>query len=518
MSYVFQSVLSLSPYGISPGHTQVYLIRNQLNHCCTKLARQQNNIQRMRQLLNDLLHEQQSQPPLPPPVNTLKMSGINTFSYPPSGFDPCPAPHPSMGELPDPQSSTRWQQWAEPKSSVLTAHDTAFPQPFDSHSMNGPEQWVPEEEKEEEDRSTLPRAVSLADVHVGSPDQLGGKAKSQKTSRLFPLHRNGRSSRFGEKSSRILTSSLSNPVDTTASPMTTLKSNKATAPVSLMSKHSLSSSKNKRNQSRGHRRTPDAGVTDGSLFEVLRETIHSELLNTDYLRQRALFALKDIVARHLSERDVSEDQPMPPSPVLQASATTELTSRKIMFSTYADYSGKRQKRNVSEGGECMLSIASHLKPFANEDLGACDGTNSCLTEIQCAQVDTQQLDRQINIIMAEILPILKERLNDVLQSSMAQYAGRPLRESGGDLLGDLSEIIFNELAFFHLMQDMNSSAVKQNIQCTNTITAPAVKWTCYPDETKSLAEQQPYPTALEDEDKDKDEAERRENVLRQGKG
>lgn len=40
---------------------------------------------RMRQLLNDLLHEQQSQPPLPPPINTLNMSDINTFSYPPSG-------------------------------------------------------------------------------------------------------------------------------------------------------------------------------------------------------------------------------------------------------------------------------------------------------------------------------------------------------------------------------------------------------------------------------------------------
>uniref|UniRef100_A0A4W5PG46 Pericentriolar material 1 protein C-terminal domain-containing protein n=1 Tax=Hucho hucho TaxID=62062 RepID=A0A4W5PG46_9TELE len=279
---------------------------------------------------------------------------------------------------------------------------------------------VPEDE-EKEDRSTLPRAVSLADIHVGSPDQLGGKAKSQKTSRLFPLHRNSRISRVGEKFSRILTSSLSNPVDTTASPMTTLKSSKATAPVSLMFKHSLSS-KNKRKQSRVHRRTTDAGVTDGSLFEVLRETIHSEVatvisqnetrpcflielfyqlqpLNTDYLRQRALFALKDRVARHLSERDVTEDQPVPASPVLQASPTTELTSRETIFSTYA--------------------------------------------------------------------------------SSMVRYAGRPLRGSGGDLLGDLSEIIFHELAFFHLMQDMNRSAVKQNVQCTNTITAPAVKWTCY---------------------------------------
>lgn len=113
---------------------------------------------------------------------------------------------------------------------------------------------VPENE-EKEDRSTLPSAVSLADVHVGSPDKLGGKVKSQKISRLFPLHRNSRSSRFGEKSSGILTSSLSNPADTTASPMTSLKSSKATTPVSLMFKHSLSSSKNKRKQSRGHGRT-----------------------------------------------------------------------------------------------------------------------------------------------------------------------------------------------------------------------------------------------------------------------
>ncbi|XP_029626458.1 pericentriolar material 1 protein-like [Salmo trutta] len=105
--------------------------------------------------------------------------------------------------------------------------------------------------------------------------------------------------------------------------MTTLKSSKATTHVSLMFKHSLSSSKNKRKQSRGHRRTTDAGVTGGSLFEVLREAIYSEvanvisqnetrpcfiivlffqlqLLNTHYLRQRALFALKERVEEELS--------------------------------------------------------------------------------------------------------------------------------------------------------------------------------------------------------------------------
>eukprot|EP00063_Salmo_salar_P093485 XP_014068320.1 PREDICTED: pericentriolar material 1 protein-like [Salmo salar] len=195
--------------------------------------------------------------------------------------------------------------------------------------------------------------------------------------------------------------------------MTTLKSSKATTHISLMFKHSLSSSKNKRKQSREHCRTTDAGVTGGSLFEVLREAIYSEvanvisqnetrpcfiivlfyqlqMLNTDYLRQRALFALKDRVARHLSERDVTEDQPVPASPVLQASPhhTTDIHRDHVL--------------NV-----CCAS----------------DGTNSSLTEIQCAQVDTQQLDRQINAIMAEILPILKERVEEELSPGVHQTQG-----------------------------------------------------------------------------------------------
>ncbi|GCB62873.1 hypothetical protein scyTo_0004322 [Scyliorhinus torazame] len=69
--------------------------------------------------------------------------------------------------------------------------------------------------------------------------------------------------------------------------------------------------------------------SDFSLFEALRDNIYSEvatlisqnesrphflielfhelqLLNTDYLRQRALYALQDIVTRHLSEKSCKE--------------------------------------------------------------------------------------------------------------------------------------------------------------------------------------------------------------------
>lgn len=58
---------------------------------------------------------------------------------------------------------------------------------------------------------------------------------------------------------------------------------------------------------------------------------------------------------------------------------------------------------------------------------------------------------------------------------MAWYAGRPLRDCGGALLVDISEILFNELVFFHLMQDLNITAVMQNVQ--HAYTRPAVKWT-----------------------------------------
>lgn len=75
---------------------------------------------------------------------------------------------------------------------------------------------------------------------------------------------------------------------------------------------------------------PETG-SDFSIFEALRDTIYSEvatlisqnesrphflielfhelqLLNTDYLRQRALYALQDIVSRHISENHEKEGE------------------------------------------------------------------------------------------------------------------------------------------------------------------------------------------------------------------
>lgn len=60
----------------------------------------------------------------------------------------------------------------------------------------------------------------------------------------------------------------------------------------------------------------------------------------------------------------------------------------------------------------------------------------------------------------------------LLQDSLSKFVGRTLKDCGEDLLVEISEILFNELAFFRLMQDLdnsnsNSSAAKHKSKKTN---------------------------------------------------
>ena len=47
------------------------------------------------------------------------------------------------------------------------------------------------------------------------------------------------------------------------------------------------------------------------------------------------------------------------------------------------------------------------------------------------------------------------QLDSILRDSLIKFNGRKLKECGEDLLIDVSEILFNELAFFKLMQDLD---------------------------------------------------------------
>ncbi|XP_058883052.1 pericentriolar material 1 protein isoform X1 [Acipenser ruthenus] len=720
LSYMLQTLLT-SPYSILPnnvGSPQVHLIMHQLNQCYTQLAWQQSNVQRLKQMLNDLLRQQQLQqtqqsvgqdpclcPPSPnvvfpfnflPPLNSMNMPGLAQFSPMSAGFNFNPVFPPGFGDFYQNAATktSEQQQQADHNTSAKTEY-MAFPKPFESSSLNMTEnKWQQKETKDgAEQQGAAWMDGGKTEEHLSS--HIGKVMLGLKTNIRQQAAGSGR--QFDQESLESF-SSMPDPMDPTTV-TETFKSRKASAQASLASKDKTPKSKSRR-RNKGQGKNPRAdGIgqdsasvssasdykerglhgkqteqsgealdklthdklgkklsksndlssahvwrapfhsnrnacteapetgSDFSMFEALRDTIYSEvatlisqnesrphflielfhelqMLKTDYLRQRALYALQDIAARHLSEnKDTNEETAVSLSSAAWAASNSELTQSESLATSDAEVSEKsiesksRLNRKQNEGdGEFLdnasiLSTTSNLEPFANDDLGntvihldkalarireyermklqaeynrnaadssaAEQGAAESLegvcrrrsiaghvsSDIPCPRIDTQQLDRQIKAIMTEVIPFLKEHMEDVcssqlltsirrmvltltqqndeskefvrffhkqlggiLQDSLTKFAGRTLKECGEDLLVEISEILFNELAFFRLMQDLdNSSAIKQ--KCKNKMEPTTVKPTLNPEENKLLEGEQSFTGDFEDEDKDKDETE-----------
>uniref|UniRef100_UPI003D77D326 pericentriolar material 1 protein isoform 20 n=1 Tax=Danio rerio TaxID=7955 RepID=UPI003D77D326 len=371
---------------------------------------------------------------------------------------------------------------------------------------------------------------------------------------------------------------------------------------------------------------PDVS-SDFSLFEALRETIYSEvatlisqnesrphflielfhelqLLNTDYLRQRALYSLQDIVTRHLTEKSVADEQASSLGPAVWATGSqSELTPSESLATSDNDASDKivtvksnsvlkRVPDRDSMDNESLLSTSSNLEPFASDDLGntvihldkalarmreyermklraecntdnpehssaiaaatvaspqGTQGAGHLSTDAHCPQIDTQQLDRQIKAIMTEVIPFLKEHVGEVcsqkllkavrhmvlnltqqndeskefvrffhrqlegiLQDSLSKFVGRKLQDCGEDLLVEISEILFNELAFFRLMQDLDQNTSKNKLRTKRRSDHTSPKHSPHTEEMKTLEREKTFSPSYFDEDRDQDETERQE--------
>ncbi|KAM9662881.1 pericentriolar material 1 protein isoform 13-T13 [Morphnus guianensis] len=370
---------------------------------------------------------------------------------------------------------------------------------------------------------------------------------------------------------------------------------------------------------------PETG-SDLSMFEALRDTIYSEvatlisqnesrphflielfhelqLLNTDYLRQRALYALQDIVTRHLSENNEKGKCTKSLNSATWMASNSELTPSESLASTDDETFGKNFsteacqdcEQNDADNGSTM-STSSNFEPFATDDLGntvihldqalarmreyermkieaestldseGCSsnfqvasaaklegpGTSECLpmpqssevSAVPCPRIDTQQLDRQIKAIMKEVIPFLKEHMDEVcssqlltsvrrmvltltqqndeskefvkffhkqlgsiLQDSLAKFAGRKLKDCGEDLLVEISEVLFNELAFFKLMQDLDNNSISVKQRCKRKIETTEVIQSYAKEAKKGLQVDVCSSAEDVDEDKDKDETE-----------
>ncbi|XP_053399542.1 pericentriolar material 1 protein-like isoform X2 [Mercenaria mercenaria] len=350
-----------------------------------------------------------------------------------------------------------------------------------------------------------------------------------------------------------------------------------------------------------------------SLFETLRETIYSEvatlisqnenrphylielfrelqLLTTDYLRQRVLYDIKDVVSKYLVEEN-SVSAPPPPwlntatgnftnaelTPS-ESNVTTDDEEIKYLLQTKLKQkvasnlvakerqktaqlirtgSLKNDKYDYQEQAEVTSSVSTPSNsfwdnPFASDSLGetvinldktlekmkeyekrlaaknekvkTAETRGTEISEVSSSamdqgdessvnsdsvpypRIDTQQLDQQIKSIMTEVIPVIKEhmdnmcspqllayikrlvlsltrqydsgeefarffhrQLGSILQDTLAKYEGRKMRECGEDLLVDMSEVLFNELAFFRLMQDLDDPLIAEKMKKAEAI-------------------------------------------------
>ncbi|KAM7053006.1 pericentriolar material 1 protein isoform 10-T11 [Acridotheres tristis] len=735
LSCLLQTLLT-GPYGMMSNNvasSQIHLIMHQLNQCYTQLTWQQNNVQRLKQMLSDLMQQQEQEKPSrkersssappppspvfspfnfsPQPVNLFSVPGFNNFSsFAPVGINYNPVFPSGFGDFAhniSPRSSEQQEQQhpLDQNTSGKTEY-MAFPKPFESSSSNGAEKQRRNHRQPEEEMEN--RAIWLDDSQEMKKDdqsQLNaGFAVSVQN--IASGHRNqcdtNRRREFDEESLESF-SSMPDPIDPTTVTKT-FRSRKASAQASLASKDKTPRSKNKRksssqlkgrtkntgyesasassvcepcknNKSRhsddvvhakvfskrnqeqlekiikysrstemssAHARrilqqsnrnacieAPETG-SDLSMFEALRDTIYSEvatlisqnesrphflielfhelqLLNTDYLRQRALYALQDIVTRHLSEKNEKGKCAKTLNSATWVASNSELTPSESLASTDDENFGK----NVTEAcQDCeqpdadngsTMSTSSNFEPFATDDLGntvihldkafswmreyermkveaestldseGCSSnfqgastaklegpdTGECqsvpqsgdVSAVPCPRIDTQQLDRQIKAIMKEVIPFLKEHMDEVcssqlltsvrrmvltltqqndeskefvkffhkqlgsiLQDSLAKFAGRKLKDCGEDLLVEISEVLFNELAFFKLMQDLDNNSISVKQRCKRKIETTEVMQSYAKEAKKGLQVDVCSSVEDVDEDKDKDETETAKQV------
>ncbi|XP_051941138.1 pericentriolar material 1 protein [Hippocampus zosterae] len=631
LSYMLQSVMAGS-YGALPSNLtspQVHLVMHQLNQCYTQLAWQQTNVQRLKQVLNELLQQQhqeaQQQKQQHPHQPSPSAAGFSLFPLFPAAMSHFPQGAASAHHA----SPEQQKRPSDPNASIKTESMTS-PPPLQRSPLNVMADRRPA------GRSNNSFPNNSVPHH---PPPTGERRPSFSPPSFTPPQRRRSPRNECERASEASFSSLPDRADPTTVTKTFKTGRKASAQANLASR-----SKSRRRRGKGHNknneglesdslsstadfdqerpessrhhdqhlldkltqekldskskpgnrrddissayawRTPflsnriacteaaDAS-SDFSLFEALRETIYSEvatlisqnesrphflielfhelqLLNTDYLRQRALYSLQDLVSRHLAEKSASQE--MPPLGAAASWAAggsqSELTPSESSTASDVELVGKKRDDIESVGNDSTLSSTT-LDPFSKDDLGntvihldkaltrmrqyervkhkvdasaAAAAADSDLRDAEAAaaaasaaappeaadggggggggasgdvrspQIDTSQLNRQIKEIMSQVIPFLKEKMHEactpqllsslrrqvlaltrqnddskefvrffhrqlgaILQDSLGRFVGQTLKDCGEDLLVEVSDILFNELAFFRLMQDLD---------------------------------------------------------------
>uniref|UniRef100_A0A8D0HDD1 Pericentriolar material 1 n=1 Tax=Sphenodon punctatus TaxID=8508 RepID=A0A8D0HDD1_SPHPU len=640
LSCLLQTLLT-GPYSMMPSNVaspQVHLIMHQLNQCYSQLTWQQNNVQRLKQMLNDLMRQQEQQhekaqkkerdssappPPSPTlfcpfsfpsqPMNLFNMPGFTNFSSFPAGINFNPMFSSGLGDFAHnstPHNNQQQQPILDHNASGKTEY-MAFPKPFESNSSivtekqryfsflpdmdNSRSVWLNDNQEGRKEKQPFVKPGFTVSVQNMS----SGNHKSQsETSR--------RRRDFDEESLESF-SSMPDPVDPTTVTKT-FKTRKASAQASLASKDKTPKSKNKRRSSQLKSRTKNMGYESASfsstcepcksnrsrhsaqdeeaaqakvfskknqeqLEKIIKYSRFTEMSSgifppkilAMYSKLIGLLHLYDLQTLHVSENSEKGECPKSLNSAMWIASNSELTPSESLATTddetfeknFDSGAGRNCEQNDGDNGSTM-STSSNFEPFATDDLGntvihldqalarmreyermkieaesnldleGCCGNlqsapnakleGSCdvpqpseASTVPCPRIDTQQLDRQIKAIMKEVIPFLKEHMDEVcssqlltsvrrmvltltqqndeskefvkffhkqlgsiLQDSLTKFSGRKLKDCGEDLLVEISEVLFNELAFFKLMQDLDNNSITVKQRCKRKMEAAGV--------------------------------------------
>ncbi|XP_067945497.1 pericentriolar material 1 protein-like [Watersipora subatra] len=214
------------------------------------------------------------------------------------------------------------------------------------------------------------------------------------------------------------------------------------------------------------------------------------------LSETSLVSMSLRCGSETSVSDVSLDMPFARSPLGDTAIDLQEAMQKVKDIDRRREAKREARKDASRREVSETGSSSSAQCSENE--GSAD--------VQMTRIDTQKLDRQIKRIMTEIIPVLREHMDNVcssqllhylqqkvieltaltgdqgkperaveftqffqkqllniLRDSLAKFEGRRMRDCGEEILVDISEILFNELAFFKLMQDLDDPEVKDRI-------------------------------------------------------
>ncbi|XP_055893780.1 pericentriolar material 1 protein-like isoform X2 [Biomphalaria glabrata] len=190
-------------------------------------------------------------------------------------------------------------------------------------------------------------------------------------------------------------------------------------------------------------------------------------------------------------------------------------------------------KTLKEETQSSASQSADLEELAAGE----EGASAYVSDMPYPRINMKQLDKQIKEVMMETIPLVKQHMSDVcstqllnyikqlvlsltsqvgheefakffqrqlssiLQDTLQKYHGRKMRECGEDLLVEISDVLFNELAFFRLMQDLEDGSAGDRVRLT--------EWTGqYPTEvsksSSTYSNDGSGSSEAEDDDKDED--------------